>query len=63
MKSLKNDTIIYCHFENTGYSPSKVLIQPVEKIIYDSNSSSKLKKYRIHEIDLKWIQFCNHPFL
>ena len=27
-------------------SPSKIVIQPVEKIICDSNSSTRLKKYK-----------------
>ena len=36
-----------------GLSPSKIVIQPFEKNIYDPNSSARLKN----------IKFCNHIFL
>ena len=39
-KALKLDTFHYRHLQNNGHSPSKIMIQPVEKIIYDPNSSS-----------------------
>ena len=45
-KPKKFDTFIYRHFKNNGNSPSKIVIQPVEKNIYDSNSSTRLKKYK-----------------
>ena len=32
---------LYRHFKNNGYSPSEIIIQPVEKIIYDPNPSSR----------------------
>ena len=44
-KPNKFDTFLYRHFKQTGHSSLKVLIQPVENIIYDPNSSSKFKKY------------------
>ena len=37
------DMYLYRHFKNNGYSPSKIVIQSVEKNIYDPNSSSRLK--------------------
>ena len=40
-----SDPCLYCHFKYNGRSASKILIQPVEKDIYDPNSSSRLKKY------------------
>ena len=40
-------------FKNNGHSPSKVLIQPVENIIYVPNSLSKLNNQQ--EIALKKI--------
>ena len=57
------DTFRYRHFKNNGHSPCKIIIQQVEKFIYDSNSSSILKNIKRHEIKLKWIKFCNHLFL
>ena len=58
MKNLKKmDTSLYRHFKNNGHSPSKILVQPVEKIIYDPNSSSRLKNIKKHETELKWINF------
>ena len=56
-------TFLYRHFKNNGHSHSNILIQSVEKIIYDPNSSSKLKILRDIDPDLKWIKFCNHIFL
>ena len=44
MKKPKNfDAFLYHHFKNNGHSPSKIVIQPFEKFIYDPNSSSRLK--------------------
>ena len=56
------DPFLYCHFKNNGRSPSKILIQPVEKNIYDPNSSSRLKNIMRHETELKWIKFSQSPF-
>ena len=42
----KFDTFLYRHFINNGHSPGKIVIQRIEKIIYDQNSSTRLKKYR-----------------
>ena len=50
-KPNKFDTYLYRHFKQTGHSPSKVLIQPVEKIMYDPNSSPKLKNIKRHETE------------
>ena len=47
-KSLKNDTFLYRHFKNNGHSPSEIVIQLVEKIIYDLNSSTRLKNIKRH---------------
>ena len=44
-------------------SPSKIVIQPVEKIIYDPNSSTRLKNIRRHETELKWVIFLQSLFL
>ena len=63
MKNLKKiDTFLYRHFKNNGHSPSKILIQPVEKIIYDSNPSSRLKNIKKHETELKWVNFLQSQF-
>ena len=45
-KPKKFDTFLYHHFKRNGHSPSKIVIQPVEKIIYDPTSSTRLKKYK-----------------
>ena len=37
----KIDTFLYQHFMCTGHSPDNVLVQPVEKMIYDENSSER----------------------
>ena len=61
-KPNKFDTFFYRHFKRNGNSPSKILIQPVEKIIYDPNSSTRFKNIKRHETELKWIRFLQSPF-
>ena len=61
-KPKKIDTLLYHHFKNNGHSPSKIIIQPVEKIIYDPNSSSRLKQLERHETELKWVIFLQLPY-
>ena len=61
-KSKKFDTFLYRHFKSNGHSPSKLVIQPVEKVIYDPNSSTRLKNIKRHETELKWIKFLQSPF-
>ena len=46
-KPKKFDTFLYRHFKNNGHSPSKIEIQPVEKIIYDPNSSTTVKLWSL----------------
>ena len=63
-KPKKFDTFLYRHFKNNGHPPSKIVIQPVEKIIYDPNSSTRLKNIKRHETELlNGLYFCNHLFL
>ena len=38
------------------------LIQPVEKMIYDPNSSSRFKNIKRHDTELKWIKFLQSHF-
>ena len=33
------DTFLFQHFKRTGHSPDNVLVQPLEKLIHDKNSS------------------------
>ena len=47
------DTFLYQHFKRT---PNDVLVQPVEKLTYDKNSSSRFKIIKRHETELKWIK-------
>ena len=42
-KHTQIDTFLYRHCKSNGHSPSIIVIQPVEKIIYDPNSSTRLK--------------------
>ena len=62
-KPKKFDTFLYRHFKNNGHPPSKIVIQPVEKIIYDPNSSTRLKILRDMKLNLNGLNFCNHLFL
>ena len=62
-KPKKFDTFLYRHFKNNGHSPSKIVIQPVEKIIYDPNSSTRLKILKDMKPNLNGLNFCNHLFL
>ena len=48
--------------KNNGHLPSKVLNQPIEKNIYDPNSSPRLKYIKRRETELKWIKFLQSPF-
>ena len=41
-KPKKFDRFLYHLFKNNGHSPSKIVIQQVEKIIFDTNSSTRL---------------------
>ena len=45
-KPKKFETFLYHHFKNNGHSHSKIVIQPVGKIIYDPNSSTRLKNIK-----------------
>ena len=61
-KPKKIDTFLYRHFKINGHSPSKIVIQPIEKIIYDPYSSTRLKNIKRHETELKWIKFLQSNF-
>ena len=39
------DTFLYKHFKRAGnsWSPDKILLQPVEEIIFNSNSTERYK--------------------
>ena len=41
---------------------AKIVIQLVENIIYDPNSSTRLKNIKRHENELKWIKFLQSHF-
>ena len=56
------DTFLYQHFKLTGHSPNDALVQPVEKLTYDENSSSRFKIIKRHETELKWIKILQTPF-
>ena len=57
IKKPKNiDTFLYQHFKRTGHSPDNVLVQPVEKLIYDENSSVRFNSIKRFETELKCIK-------
>ena len=55
-KPKKIDTFLYQHFKRTGHSPENVSVQPVEKLIYDENSSVRFNTIKRLETELKWIK-------
>ena len=61
-KPKNNDTFLYQHFKRTGLSPNNVIVQPVEKISYDENSSVRFKNIKRFETELKWIKLLQTPF-
>ena len=56
------DTFLYQHFKRTSHSPNDVLVQPMEKLTFDKNSSSRFKIIKRHGTELKWIQLLQTPF-
>ena len=48
-KPKKFDTFLYRHFKNNGHSPSKIVIQPVEKIIYGVSTQLQSSGLVAHE--------------
>ena len=52
-KPKNNDTFLYQHLKRTGHSPNDVIVQPVEKILYDENSSVRFKNIKRFETELK----------
>ena len=55
-KPKKIDSFLYQHFKRTGHSPDNVLVQPVEKLIYNENSSVRFNTIKRLETELKWIK-------
>ena len=45
-KSKKIDIFLYQHFKRTGHSPDNVLVQPVEKMIYDEKFFSEIQYHQ-----------------
>ena len=55
-KPKKIVTFLFQHFKRTGQSPDNVLVQPVEKLSYDENSSLIFNTIKRLETELKWIK-------
>ena len=51
-KPTKFGAFLYRHFKSNGHSPGKIVVQPIEKNIYDPNSSTRLKNIKRHETEL-----------
>ena len=49
-------TFLYQHFKRTGHSPSNVLVQPVEELSYNENSTVRFNTIKRFETELKWIK-------
>ena len=62
MNKPKNDNFLYRHFKRIGHTPVNILVQPVEKITYDANSTSRFKIIERHETELKWIKLLQTPY-
>ena len=60
-KPHKIDNFLYRHFKQTNHSTSSIYIQPVEKIIYDDNSTKRYRNILMHELELKWIKLLQTP--
>ena len=61
-KPKKIDNFLYRHFKRKGHTPANILVQPVEKITYDANSTSRFKIIKRHETELKWIKLLQTPY-
>ena len=53
---LKKPQFLYQHFKRTGHSPYNVLVQPVEKLSYDENSTLRFNTIKRFATELKWIK-------
>ena len=62
MNKHKNDNFLYRHFKHEGHTPTNILVQPVKKIIYDANSTSRFKIIKRKETELKWIKLLQTPY-
>ena len=61
-KPKKIDNFLYRHFKRKGHTPANILVQPVGKITYDANSTSRFKIIKRHETELKWIKLLQTPY-
>ena len=61
-KPKRFDNFLYRHYKLTGHSPIKVLVQPVEILTYDENSTPRFKIIKRHETELKWLKLFQTPF-
>ena len=55
-KPKKIDSFLYQHFKRTGHPPDNVLVQQVEKLIYDENSSVRFNIIKRLETEFKRIK-------
>ena len=62
MIMINNDNFLYRHFKRKGNTPANILVQPVDKITCDANSTSRFKIINRHETELKWIKLQQTPY-
>ena len=58
----ENDNFLFRNFKRKGHTPANILVPPVEKITYDTNSTSRFKTIKRHETELKWIKLLQTPY-
>ena len=56
LKRLTRLRLFYKHFKRIGHSPYNVLVQPVENLSYDKNSTVRFNTIKRFETELKWIK-------
>ena len=53
---------LYNHFRKTGHSVDNISVQPVEHILYKSDTTSSFKSKARFIAELKWIKLLQTPF-
>ena len=61
-KRKRTDNFLYRHFKRKGHTHANILVQPVEKITYDANLTSRFKVIKSHETELNWIKLLQTPY-
>ena len=60
-KPHKSEHFPFRHYKQTNHCPNNISIQPVEKIVYDGNSTQRCRNILRHEVELTWIKLLQTP--